>query len=271
LEFKEKQFSITRLVPDIMQIGLGQHSIRMCGNSEEVKDALTSWLMPLGKVEIWSDCLAYDWVLFCNLFGGALNIPQEVYYIPYDLSTLFKILHIDSDVNREEYAELVNDPAKQKHNALWDAYVIMKCCNKLLGEGDVEGDESFDSAEPLAVGSVYPSTVPTVFIPDTNDMYGGAHFYTFTDSLGFKDGEAQYADSMQALQFVQKSPDGKMVPGLQSEQLVIALLDRHAKLNTAFPSPQYDKMKLGLEMFLEACRERVEERIQRGVMGDLKK
>ncbi len=36
------------------------------------------------KLEMWSDCYAYDWVLFCDLFGGAMNVPDCVYYIPFD-------------------------------------------------------------------------------------------------------------------------------------------------------------------------------------------
>lgn len=81
------------------------------------------------KVEMWSDCLAYDWVLFCELFGGALNTPDFVYYIPFDLSTLLKVKGIDPDINREECAGLTGG---NKHNALWDAQVIKACCEKAV-------------------------------------------------------------------------------------------------------------------------------------------
>lgn len=73
------------------------------------------------------------------------------------------------------------------------------------------------------------------------------------------------------LQFIQKADDGTVTPGLQSEQIVIALLDRQKKLNARFPSSHSDKAICGLEMFLDAQRERVQERISRGVMGELKK
>lgn len=79
------------------------------------------------KLEMWSDCLAYDWVLFCELFGGAMSIPDCVYYIPFDLATLFRVKGIDPDINREEYAGLSGN----KHNALWDAQIIKACCEKL--------------------------------------------------------------------------------------------------------------------------------------------
>ena len=91
------------------------------------------------SVEIWSDCLAYDWVLFCELFGGALNknLPNNVYYIPFDICTLFKMKGIDPDISREGYAgmaygEGADDEKDTKHNALWDAMVIKGCYERLV-------------------------------------------------------------------------------------------------------------------------------------------
>jgi hypothetical protein len=80
-------------------------------------------------IEMWSDCLAYDWVLFCDLFGGALSIPEIVYYIPFDLATLFKVKGIDPDINREEYSGLAGG---SKHNALWDSQVIRACYDRAM-------------------------------------------------------------------------------------------------------------------------------------------
>jgi hypothetical protein len=78
---------------------------------------------------MWSDCYAYDWVLLCDVFGGAFRIPDCVYYIPFDLSTLLKLRGIDPDINREAYAERTSD---WKHNALWDARIIKACYEKAL-------------------------------------------------------------------------------------------------------------------------------------------
>lgn len=117
---------------------------------------------------------------------------------------------------------------------------------------------------------VFPSdekTIEAVY----DETYGGAHCYVIRECLGFADGRTSYVNSSQVLQFIQKLDDGSIIPGLQSEQVVLALADRHRKLNARFPSPQNEKMIRGLEMFLEACRERVEDRMNRGVMGDLKK
>ena len=97
-----------------------------------VEHALLHWLYGYEDekpIEMWSDCLAYDWVLFCELFGGAFSIPKNVYYIPFDLATLFKVKGIDPDINREEYAGMTGG---QKHNALWDAQVIRACYQRLV-------------------------------------------------------------------------------------------------------------------------------------------
>lgn len=93
----------------------------------ECSAAIEWFLEPYDEVEMWSDCLAYDWVLFNNLWGNAFSIPSNVYYIPFDICTLFKAKGIDPDINREEFSGI--DGAK--HNALHDAKVIKACYEKL--------------------------------------------------------------------------------------------------------------------------------------------
>lgn len=126
--------------------------------------------------------------------------------------------------------------------------------------------------DPIENGKVFPSDQTTVFVRH-DDVYGGAHKYGFLPSLGFSDGQANYVrmreDNFIVVQFVQKEEDGSMTAGVQSEQLILALIDRTTKLNNRFPSPQFPKMIEGLQMFLDACRERVEERMAAGVMGKL--
>lgn len=111
------------------------YSVQMRGPFKEVSDKLTQWLKQYDNIEIWSDCLAYDWVLFNSLFGTALNIPSNVYYIPFDICTVFKMKDIDPDISRERFIEdridNIDLPHFMKHNALWDAYVIKECYLKL--------------------------------------------------------------------------------------------------------------------------------------------
>lgn len=96
-------------------------------DSATTTHCLREWLLQFDKVEMWSDCLSYDWVLFNDLFGHAFNIPENVYYIPFDICTLFKMKGIDPDINREQFAGIDG----KKHNSLHDAQVIKACYEKL--------------------------------------------------------------------------------------------------------------------------------------------
>lgn len=108
------------------------HNFEYLGRNIDIKRLLIVWLSQFETVEVWSDCLAYDWVLFNNIFGTAFDIPKNVYYIPFDICTLFKMKDIDPDISREEFA-FGNEVPKNvsKHNALWDARVIKECFYKL--------------------------------------------------------------------------------------------------------------------------------------------
>lgn len=117
---------------------------------------------------------------------------------------------------------------------------------------------------------VFPSEEKTIEVEDCSE-YGGAHTYQLKNCNGFNDGKTEYVESAQRIRFVRKLDTGKIEPGLQSEQVVLMLIDRHEKLNARFPSDQNTKMLGGLRMFIEACEERVKDRIDRGVMGNLRK
>lgn len=121
--------------------------------------------------------------------------------------------------------------------------------------------------------SVFPSNVQSISVT-VDDEYGGAHEYHFVGSLGFNDGKAEYdhnASGMQTIRFVKKESDGTMSSGLQSEQLLIALIDRHQKLNAKYPSREGSLAITKMEEALHWLEARVRERIDRGVMGELKK
>jgi hypothetical protein len=98
------------------------------GNKKNIADAVKRWLAKYDVVEMWGDCVSYDWVVFCELFGGARNIPKNVYYLPFDIVNLFKDRGLDPDINREEY---VGVDSALKHVSLWDAKVIKMCYDKL--------------------------------------------------------------------------------------------------------------------------------------------
>ena len=112
-------------------VDFSKENCRYLGGVADLKLTLQNWLSQFESVEIWSDCLSYDWVLFNQIFGHAFNIPKNVYYIPFDICTLFYAKVIDADVSRETFAEM--SEGSQKHNALWDAKVIRQCFVKLQG------------------------------------------------------------------------------------------------------------------------------------------
>tara|TARA_Y100000310_G_scaffold75263_1_gene71546 strand:+ start:11740 stop:12360 length:621 start_codon:yes stop_codon:yes gene_type:complete len=125
--------------------GKGQE---MMGNKSFVKSELENWLSQFVEIEMWSDCLSYDWVLFNNIFGTAFDIPKNIYYIPFDICTLFKMKGIDPDISREEFgleeiaimckmtpaAFIKKNCIDGKHNALFDAQIIKLCFNRLIRE-----------------------------------------------------------------------------------------------------------------------------------------
>lgn len=102
------------------------------GDRDFVGTKLADWLSQFEYVEMWSDCLSYDWVLFCQIFGHAFSIPHGINYIPFDICTVMKIKGVDPDISREKFAygEYYSD--MPKHNALWDAKTIQSCYNKLM-------------------------------------------------------------------------------------------------------------------------------------------
>ena len=102
---------------------VGEAGGAVVGDKFFIRAKLSEWLAQFDKVEIWSDCLSYDWVLFNQIFGHAFNIPSNVYYIPFDICTLFMVALVDPDINREFFCGIDG----KKHNALHDAKVIGKC------------------------------------------------------------------------------------------------------------------------------------------------
>lgn len=124
--------------PFIKRIEGGRH-IHMLGNTDAVRQELTNWLNGFNrKVEIWSDCLSYDWVLFCQIWGHAFNVPECVYPYPFDIVTFMKLFDVDPDTSRESFSGMTDG---DKHNSLWDAKVIQGCYNAL---SDIKDKWGFD-------------------------------------------------------------------------------------------------------------------------------
>ncbi|MBL7729660.1 MAG: 3'-5' exoribonuclease [Chitinophagaceae bacterium] len=108
------------------------------GNQNEVTEALRQWLEPFEAIEIWADVLAWDWVLFCELFGGAMYIPENIFYAPFDTGTLFRYKGLTRPVSKyaedPDRYEFAGADAVWRHNALADARMEMICLQKLLAD-----------------------------------------------------------------------------------------------------------------------------------------
>jgi len=106
------------------------------GPTQFVRDQLLQWIEPLGEIQVWADHVSYDWVLFCELFGGALALPSSIYYIPMDLCTWMSSLGHNPDCDRVEFAkDFLNKTSgdiNQAHNALFDARVSLACYQRLM-------------------------------------------------------------------------------------------------------------------------------------------
>jgi len=104
--------------------------------TEIIVDALCKFLATFDSIKIWADHVAYDWVLFCDLFGGARQLPNNIHYMPLDLPTALFMKGFSPDINRIDFvgkATINTFPkvARQRHNALYDAYLLKACVERL--------------------------------------------------------------------------------------------------------------------------------------------
>lgn len=110
-------------------LALQEGALTLClGDGGFVREQLAAWLNRFPRIEMWADCPAWDWVLFCQLFGGASQIPRHIFYLPLDLATLFVGRGLSPDTSRLHYSGLApTGDTGQPHNALWDARVAKAC------------------------------------------------------------------------------------------------------------------------------------------------
>lgn len=101
------------------------------GDTISIQKYLEAYLTLFDNIKIWADCPAYDWVLFCNLFGGALKIPNNIHYMPMDFATALYVRGYKPDEDRLKWLEKPSRIQFKKHNALGDAMVLKECYLKL--------------------------------------------------------------------------------------------------------------------------------------------
>lgn len=126
----------------------GYDSYAVLGTEEDITHHLIKWMHQFvpenytksedGQIDIWGDCLAYDWVLFNHLFEDDGELPRYINYIPFDISTMMKLKGVDPDISREEFASISHKDdvdnisnSSGKHNSLYDAMIIYYCYDEL--------------------------------------------------------------------------------------------------------------------------------------------
>lgn len=121
------------------------------GYKKDIGLKARKWLSQFDEVELWGDACSYDFVLLVDILAeyenGYPKLPDNVFYLPFDITTFFKVLNIDPDINREEFVkkdfvgsiescmERLGTPKEvigKKHNALWDAFIVRECYNRLM-------------------------------------------------------------------------------------------------------------------------------------------
>ena len=114
------------------------HSVEILDSKHRVGVHLNLWLNSfLEEIQFVSDVGHYDFVLLIDLITlgkSALDLPEYISPALYDINQLIAqkldtAMHQAFDLNREEilvqmHRAGISDLSIEKHNALWDAFVI---------------------------------------------------------------------------------------------------------------------------------------------------
>ena len=166
---RESKFHRENTLPNLVLIPRQQEALPpgtyVNGSRREVLIALTEYLAAFASpnpeektLAVWADVPAYDWVLFCELFGGAFGLPQHIHYVVRDLATLLEAKGYNIDTDRfalaygqqgtavgavvssadgragEGQAAAVTREGLLRHNALGDALACRACWRKLKNQ-----------------------------------------------------------------------------------------------------------------------------------------
>ncbi len=111
--------------------------IQIKDNTQNITKSLKKWLSNFGSdkdlLQFWGDVPHWDWVLFCELFGGSLHLPQNIHYMCMDLATLFELKKNKSDYDRTQFLRENNITMDGTlHNALYDTQICKTCYYQLI-------------------------------------------------------------------------------------------------------------------------------------------
>jgi len=107
------------------------------GNKKDVCKYITSWVKEYDLVELVTDVGHYDMVLFVDLFGTAFDLPSKIPPTYYDINQMiagYYNINIQEAFNISREYFVFGDKEieyENKHNALWDAFIIKKAWEKI--------------------------------------------------------------------------------------------------------------------------------------------
>jgi hypothetical protein len=105
------------------------------GNTNEIVIALKNWLSQFDQFQLqfWADVPHYDWVLFCELFGGSLKLPPNIHFMCLDIATLLMASGFNYQTERIRILQHLGLKGEfQIHNSLSDAELGMILLQNLL-------------------------------------------------------------------------------------------------------------------------------------------
>jgi len=105
------------------------YNFKIKSHTDQIKCHLKQWLSQFDKIELWNDCLSYDWVLLADLLGGIEGVtPEDNYYYSHSLCSLDVIMEITDN----DYKIMWNEDYGKGHNSLYDAIKIKECYDKTM-------------------------------------------------------------------------------------------------------------------------------------------
>ena len=127
--------------PLMKEKGYRGFSIEMQGTKQTIREALTDWLEQFDTVEFVGDCCHFDFVLLLDLLADhVFDVTSHIAPVCFDINQALMIYYdCDSqaafDLSRELLCEYMGAeiPTEEKHQALYDAYVI-KAIDEFLRE-----------------------------------------------------------------------------------------------------------------------------------------
>ncbi len=140
----------------------------------EVGAAILDWMEGLTEEppEFWADYGAYDWVLFCQLWGNMTDLPEGFPMFVRDVEQFRHDVGWDGPFPHEEERNHLIEP---EHNAINDAYATLQrwaFLTALVEARDTElTPEAFVEADLLAFREKHPSGYqPKPSFPEDGSM-----------------------------------------------------------------------------------------------------